>query len=70
MKKLFLLTVLTLLTTHVLAAPRETPTDTANDSICLRKGLNLKMKMKEVDDLIAKSTIETSSNTEKKTIDQ
>ncbi len=55
MKKLFLVSILSLLTSYVLAGVRETPTDTSTNSICVRKSLNLKMKMQEIDKLIAKS---------------
>ncbi|WP_412474009.1 hypothetical protein [Halobacteriovorax sp. YZS-1-1] len=55
MKKLFLVSILSLLTSYVLSAPRETPTETFDDSICLTRGLDLKQKMKEIDELIAKS---------------
>lgn len=55
MKKLFLVSILTLLSSHVLSAPRETETQTFDDSICLTRGLDLKQKMKEVDEMIANS---------------
>ena len=71
MKKVALLSLLTIVSLQVMAAPKESMTDTANDSICLTRSTDLKKKMKEVDELIAQSNKgATEISTDTKVISQ
>lgn len=70
MKKLFLISVLAMLSAHVLAAPKEASTDTASDSICMNRSTDLKMKMKEVEELLAQSAQQVDKSNDSKVISQ
>lgn len=70
MKKLFLVSVLALLSTQVFAGVKEATTNTSDDSICETRGLNLKQKMQEIDELIASSGGTIERETESKSINQ